>query len=147
MTPKDREIQRKLRILKHAEETGHVGRTCRYFGIGRASFHRWMAAREKHGEAALVRDKPIPQIPKNRTPPVIVERVLHLRKTYHLGSMRIVWYLARCHDIKISGAGVSRILKPNGLNRLPRGTRLRKSTPSATSSRFRVTRSRLTSSS
>lgn len=40
--------------------------------------------------------------------------------------MRIVWYLARYHDIKISGAGVSRILKRNGLNRLPRGTRLRK---------------------
>ena len=34
MSPKDREIQRKLKILKHAEETGHVGRTCRYFGIG-----------------------------------------------------------------------------------------------------------------
>jgi hypothetical protein len=36
ITQKDREIQRRLRILKHAEETGHVGRTCRYFGIGRA---------------------------------------------------------------------------------------------------------------
>ena len=126
MTPKDREIQRKLKILKHAEETGHVGRTCRYFGIGRASFYRWKAALEKHGEAALVRKKPIPKNPKNRTPPEIVEKVLHLRKTYHLGPMRIVWYLARYHDIKISGAGVSRILKRNGLNRLPRGTRLRK---------------------
>ena len=126
MTPKDREIQRKLKILKQAEETRHVGRTCRYFGIGRASFYRWKAAREKHGEAALVREKPIPKNPKNRTPPEIVEKVLHLRKTYHLGPMRIVWYLARYHDIKISGAGVSRILKRNGLSRLPRGTRLRK---------------------
>jgi transposase/transposase-like protein len=126
MTPKDRDIQRKLKILKHAEETGHVGRTCRYFGVGRASFYRWKATLEKHGEAALVRKKPIPKNPKNRTPPEIVEKVLHLRKTYHLGPMRIVWYLARYHDIKISGAGVSRILKRNGLNRLPRGTRLRK---------------------
>ena len=126
MTQKDREIQRRLRILKHAEETGHVGRTCRYFGIGRASFYRWKAALEKHGEVGLVRKKPIPKNPKNRTPPEIVEKVLHLRKTYHLGPMRIVWYLARYHDIKISGAGVSRILKRNGLNRLPRGTRLRK---------------------
>ena len=53
MTQKDREIQRRLRILKHAEETGHVGRTCRYFGIGRASFYRWKAALEKHGEVGL----------------------------------------------------------------------------------------------
>ena len=126
MTPKDREIQRKLRILKHAEERGHVGRTCRYFGIGRASFYRWKSAFEKHGEAALVRKKPIPKNPKNRTPPEIVEKVLHLRKTYHLGPMRIVWYLARYHDIKISDATVSRILHRHGLNRRPRGTRMRK---------------------
>ncbi len=47
-TQKDREIQRRLRILKHAEETGHVGRTCRYFGSGRASFYRWKAALDAH---------------------------------------------------------------------------------------------------
>ena len=126
MTQKEREIQLRLRILKYAEETGHVGRTCRYFGIGRASFYRWKSAFEKHGESGLARKKPIPKNPRNRTPPEIVEKVLHLRKTYHLGPMRIVWYLARYHDIKISAAGVSRILKRNGLNRLPRGTRLRK---------------------
>jgi hypothetical protein len=47
-TQKDREIQRRLRILKHAEKIGHLGRTCRYFGIGRASFYRWKTALEKH---------------------------------------------------------------------------------------------------
>ena len=126
MTQADRDVQRKLRILKHAEETGHVTRTCRYYGIGRASFYRWKAALEKQGEVALVRKKPIPKNPKNRTPPEIAEKVLHLRKTYHLGPVRIVWYLARYHGIKISGAGVYRILRRNGLNRLPRGTRMRK---------------------
>ncbi len=40
--------------------------------------------------------------------------------------MRIVWYLERYHGIKISDAGVYRILCRNGLNRLPRGTRVRK---------------------
>ena len=34
--------------------------------------------------------------------------------------------MARYHGIKISDAGVYRILKRNGLNRLPRGTRMRK---------------------
>lgn len=50
MTQADRDIQRKLKILKHAEVTGHVGLTCRYFGLGRASFYRWKAALEKQGE-------------------------------------------------------------------------------------------------
>ena len=113
-------------MLKHAAETGHIGRTCRYFDIGQASFYRWKTALEKHGEYGLVRKKPNPKNPKNRTPPGIVEEVLHFRKTHDLGPMRIVWYLARYHDIKTSAAGVSRILKRNGLNRLPQGTRVRK---------------------
>jgi len=33
MNQAERDIQRKLRILKHAEETGHIARTCRYFGV------------------------------------------------------------------------------------------------------------------
>jgi hypothetical protein len=65
----------------------------------------------------------MPKNPKNRMPQEIVEKVLHLRKTYHLRPMRIAWYLPRNKDIKISGASGSRILKRKGLNRLPRGTR------------------------
>lgn len=40
MTKDKREIQRKLRILRYAEEIGQFAKTCRYFGIGRASFYR-----------------------------------------------------------------------------------------------------------
>ena len=40
--------------------------------------------------------------------------------------MRIVWYLERYHGIKISDATVSRMLKRHGVNRLSRGTRMRK---------------------
>ena len=35
-----REIRRKLRILEHAETSGDVSRTCRYYGLGRASGRR-----------------------------------------------------------------------------------------------------------
>ena len=37
--------------------------------------------------------------------PDIVEKGLHLRRTYHLGPIRIVWYLERYHGITISKAG------------------------------------------
>jgi len=126
MTSQEREVQRKLKILRHAEKSCHVARTCRYFGVGRSSFYRWKAAYEQHGEAGLINAKPIPKYPANQTPPEIVEKVLHLRSKYHLGAIRIVWYLARYHGITISEAGVTRILRRNGVGRLPRGTRLRK---------------------
>lgn len=80
----------------------------------------------ERGEAGLVNAPLIPKWHANRTPPEREEKVLYLRRKYHLGPMRIVWYLERYHDIKISDATVSRILRRNGLNRLPRGTRTRK---------------------
>jgi transposase InsO family protein len=126
MTDQERDVQRKLKVLRHAEQTGNIAKTCRYFGIGRASFYRWKTEYQQRGEAGLVNAKPIPKNPANQTPPEIVEKILYLRAKYHLGPIRIVWYLARYHGIKISEAGVSRILKRNGVNRLPRGTRVRK---------------------
>jgi len=54
MTKDQREIQRKLRILRHAKETGHIANTCRYFGVGRSSFYRWRKAYSERGEAGLI---------------------------------------------------------------------------------------------
>ena len=126
MTNEERDIQRKLKVLQHAEKIGNARKACRYFGVGRSSFYRWRDAYQKHGEAGLKNAKSIPKNPANQTPAEIVDKVLYLRRKYHLGPIRIVWYLARYHGIKISDAGVYRILKRNGLNRLPRGTRMRK---------------------
>jgi len=126
MTNDRREIRRKLRILQHAEKVGSVSKTCRYFGIGRASFYRWRHVYQKRGEAGLVNARSVPHNHPNKTPPEVVEKVLHLRRKYHLGPIRIMWYLERYHGIKLSDAGIYRILKRNGLNRLPGGTRVRK---------------------
>jgi transposase InsO family protein len=114
-----KEAERRRRILQYAEQTGNVARTCRYFGIGRASFYRWRLDYLKLGEKGLVPRKTGPTSHLNRTPAAVVEQVLHLRQAYHLGPMRIVWYLARYHGIKISDAGVYRILRRNGISRLP----------------------------
>lgn len=126
MDHKQHEVQRRKRILDHAEKTGNVAKTCRYFGIGRASFYRWRKEYLERGDEGLAPKKPGPVWHPNQTPVEVIEKVLHLRKNYHLGPDRIMWYLARYHDIKISGAGVYRILKRNGVSRLPRGTRLHK---------------------
>ncbi len=126
MTKDQREIQRKLRILKYADEIGHVAKAYRYFGTGRSSFYRWRQAYGGRGEAGLINAPPIPKWHANRTPPEREEKMLYLRRKYHLGPMRIVWCLERDHDIKMSDATVSRILRRHGMNRLPRGTRMRK---------------------
>lgn len=105
MTNQERDVQRKIKVLHYAEQSGCVAKTCRYFGIGRASFYRWRSAFQSRGKAGFVNAKPIPKNPANQIPLEIVDKVLHLRRTYHPGPIRIVWYLARYHDVKISEAG------------------------------------------
>jgi transposase len=106
MNNAQRDVLRKKRVLEHAERIGNVRKACHYFGVSRSSFYLWKNAYESHGEEGLVNRKPCPVNPKLRTPPEVVEKVLHLRRTYHLGPIRIVWYLERYHGIKISDAGV-----------------------------------------
>jgi transposase len=119
MLSTEREVQRRLKVLRYAEDTGNIRKTCRYFGLGRTTFYRWKRAYDKQGEAGLIKKPTIPKSHPRTIPPEIVEKVLHLRRTYHLGPIRIVWYLERYHAIKIIDASVYRILRRHGLNRLP----------------------------
>jgi transposase InsO family protein len=125
MTKAQRDIKRKLRVLNYAKEIGNVSKACRYFGISRECFYQWKRAYLQYGEKALINSKPCPENPKLRTPPEIEEKILHLRRNYHLGQLRISWYLKRYHGIKISSGGVYGVLKRNGLNRLPRNAKKR----------------------
>ena len=54
----EREQQRKVRhrlaMLRHAEEvTGNVAATCRYYGISRQTFYKWLRRYEELGEDGL----------------------------------------------------------------------------------------------
>jgi len=125
MTNAQRDIKRKLRVFAYAEEVGNVSKACRYFGISRETFYKWKRSYAARGDDGLINSKPCPENPKLRTPAHIEEKVIHLRKTYHLGQLRISWYLERYHGIKISPTGVYHVLKRNGLNRLPRNAKKR----------------------
>lgn len=114
-----RDISRKLKVFEHAAKSGNVAFTCRHFGISRDTFYQWKRAYVARGEIGLINSKPCPENPKLRTAPSIEEKILYLRRNYHFGQVRISWYLARYHDIKISSGGVYSVLKRHNLNRLP----------------------------
>ena len=126
MSPEQREINRRTRILEHAEETGNVCLTCRYFGIGRATFYRWKKKYDQGGRDGLVPGKPIGKKFPNQLPDEVVEKILHLRSKYHLGPQRIEWYLERYHGIRVSGSSIYRTLVRNGMRRLPSNVGRRK---------------------
>ena len=126
MSADERELNRRLRILKHAREYGNVSLTCRYFGIGRSTYYLWKAKFDKEGVSGLQRKRPVGKRWPNQLPDETVEKILHLRKKYHLGPERIMWYLERYHEIKVSGSSVYRTLARHGVNRLPKNSGRRK---------------------
>lgn len=125
MTKAQHDINRKLRVLNYAVQINNISKTCRYFGIGRQTFYGWKKTYAEKGEQGLVNSKPCPQNPALRTHPEIEEKILYLRKKYHLVQQRISWFLEKYQSIRISSADVYQVLKRHGVNRLPRNARKR----------------------
>ena len=49
-----RRIKHRLSVLRHAEElSGNVAATCRYYGISRPTFYKWLRQLEEYGEEGL----------------------------------------------------------------------------------------------
>jgi len=119
MTNEQREIKRKKRVLEYAERHGNVKITCRRFGIARSTFYLWRERYRKSGDQGLARRWFVPHNHPNNTPEEVGEKILHLRRAYHMGPIRIVWYLERYRGIKTSEATVYRVCKRQGMSRLP----------------------------
>jgi transposase InsO family protein len=113
-------VQRKIAAIEYAEKWGNVSKACRTFRVSRAGFYRWKKRYDEHGEDGLKLRKPIAKDHPRRIPETTVQKVLELRRSYHLGPQRIVWYMDRYHDTRISFSSVYRILVRNGVNRLPK---------------------------
>jgi transposase InsO family protein len=120
----DRQVKRRLAILRHAEEvTGNVAMTCRYYGITRQSFYTWKRRYEELGEEGLRDRSRRPKVSPRATHVDVVGKILYLRQNYHFGPGKIAMYLMRYHDVSISNSGVWRILKRLEMNRLPASQR------------------------
>ena len=54
MTQAQRDIKRKLRVLKYAEKIGSISKACRHFGVARQFCYRWKGALAEKGDAGLI---------------------------------------------------------------------------------------------
>lgn len=122
-----RRAKRRLAIIHHVEEiTGNVSMSCRYFGISRRTYYRWLQRYEELGIEGLKDRSPRPHTSPGATHTDVVAKILYLRQNYHFGPRKIQMYLRRYHDVEISNSGVWRILKRLNLNRLPSSQRYKR---------------------
>lgn len=109
----------RLRVLQQAAQDQNVARICRRFGISPKTFYKWKRRHTEHGDAGLADRPRTPRRSPRATPRDVVSKILYLRQHYHFGPGRIAAYLRRFHRLEIAGSSVHRILKRQGLNRLP----------------------------
>ena len=89
-----RKVRLRLEIIKHAEEvTGNISKTCRYFGISRQTFYKWVRRYKKQGEIGLSDQSKRPHTSPRSTPSDIVSKILYLRKIYYFGPEKISNYM------------------------------------------------------
>lgn len=79
-------LQRKLAAIRYATAWENVARACHTFGVSRAGFYRWKKIHDAEGEVGLKQRKPIAKDHLRRIPQSTVEKVLELRRKYHLGA-------------------------------------------------------------
>ena len=103
--------------------TGNVSKTCRYYGISRQNYYKWLRRYEPEGEDGLRDHSRGPLTSPRATKTEVVGKILYLRQNYHMGPLQVSMYLKRYHDIEISNSGVWRILKRLDINRLPSSQR------------------------
>ena len=113
-------IRRKMFFVLFTKDARNIRKAFQEFSVPRSSFYRWKKAFDTEGRAGLARKKPIARHHPRQIPPEVVEKILHLRRTYHLGPQRITWYLERYHGVKTSCSSVYRTLVRNGMRRLPK---------------------------
>jgi transposase len=70
--------------LELADALGNTSKVCKEWGVARSTFYLWKKAYAKEGVASLIRKKPIPNSHPKQLRPEVVEKILYLRRTYHL---------------------------------------------------------------
>jgi Helix-turn-helix domain len=103
-----------------------VAATCRYYGISRECYYRWLRRYEADGLDGL-KDRSAPTTPF--TPghqAEVIEKIVWLRRRYHFdpGQDHLVsGPVPRRHDLHLRGVAD---LEPLGMNRLPASQRYRR---------------------
>ncbi len=115
-----RTVKLKKLVLELAEALGNSAKVCREWEVPGSTFYRWKKDYAEQGVAGLVRKKPVAKSHPRQLWSEVVEKILHLRQTYHFGPQRIAWYLERYHGVTTSCSSVYRTLVRQGVSRLPR---------------------------
>ncbi len=116
----DRGARIRLRWIEHYQGSQNVAATCRYFGISRTTFYRWLSRYEKFGEKGLAELTRRPHKLNYHFPQHVRDLILQIRQERDYGHHRMSLYLAKRHQIYISPVSIWRIFKAYKVTQMPK---------------------------
>lgn len=78
-------VRFKLAVLEIADQMGAT-KASKEFNVPRSTFYRWKKQYKTKGRSGLYRERPVAYHHPRKTAPKVVEKILELRKEYHLGA-------------------------------------------------------------
>jgi transposase len=114
----DASVIGKLRVMLHFVENHYsISDTCRFFGISRSTFHRWIERFDPRDLSSLQdRSHETHTQRQSLIPTETVELVRRYRMRYpHMGKERIAELLAGEHQIRLSPSSIGRVIERNCL--------------------------------
>jgi len=113
-------LRKKILVLEYARIFGSNKKAYQALGIPKSTFYDWKKINKMYGEEGLKHKSPIARSHPRSLSQEVVDKILELRRVYHLGSKRIHWYLQRYHGINTSESSVYRTLVRHNERRLPK---------------------------
>ena len=109
-------IKQRLAWIKMRERGAPVAEVCRYYGISRKTFYKWLRRYQKGGrDFHALRDRSRrPRSHPRAIPKPVADHVVALRRKSRYGPRRLAFYL-QAQGINISVYGIYRVLQRAGL--------------------------------
>lgn len=120
----NRQIKARLGWVRHYQQSGNAGLTCRRCGISRPTLRKWTRRFQESGIAGLAdRSKKPKHSPNQKRTEELEQRILNLRSKRNIGARRIQSELLWEDEIQISLATIHKVLanaNVDPLKQLPR---------------------------
>ena len=84
-------LRKKLLVLEYARVFGSNLKAYKALGIPKSTFYEWKRTYDIYGEEGLKPKKPTAKSHPRSLSQDVVDKILELRRVYHLGSKRIHW--------------------------------------------------------
>ncbi|OHB16836.1 MAG: hypothetical protein A2913_00580 [Parcubacteria group bacterium RIFCSPLOWO2_01_FULL_40_65] len=118
MKIKKNQIKLRLRWFEYFKKQKNISKTCRYFGISRQTYYKWLKRYINDDKETLLDLSKKPKNIKYKITPEIKKIIKELRINRFFGAFKISRYLKNNKNFDLGPASINKTLRKMKINRL-----------------------------